>query len=165
MGSDYTAARVAEFHDAFDCYTGEQPHIPELRPEHEAELRVTLKRLQHEASRLMRLATEHERRRPGSCNPALRMQLMVEELAEILDSILRRDLPNLLRELMDEQYVLDGTLLSFGMGHLKLLAFNEVHRANMDKLGPDGKPIINTAGRVVKPPGFKPPNMEKVLDT
>jgi predicted HAD superfamily Cof-like phosphohydrolase len=30
-----------------------------------------------------------------------------------------------------------------------------IHNANMSKLGPDGKPLKNAAGRVVKGPNFK----------
>lgn len=48
---------------------------------------------------------------------------------------------------------------------LRLALFQEVHRSNMTKLGEDGKPIVNEAGRVVKGPKYEPPNIELVLHT
>lgn len=43
--------------------------------------------------------------------------------------------------------------------------FSEVHRSNMTKFGPDGKPVINEAGRVVKGPNYEPPDLLGVLRT
>lgn len=39
-------------------------------------------------------------------------------------------------------------------------AFAEVHRSNMSKLGPDGKPIYRADGKVMKGPGYTKPNLE-----
>lgn len=41
--------------------------------------------------------------------------------------------------------------------------FETVHENNMSKLGPDGHPIKNEIGRVVKPAGWRPPDIRKVL--
>ena len=45
----------------------------------------------------------------------------------------------------------------------RIPVFREIHRANMSKLGPDGRPIINDSGRVVKGPDFKPADAASVL--
>lgn len=50
-----------------------------------------------------------------------------------------------------------------GLEKYREAAFREVHRANMSKLGADGKPILNEAGRVVKGPGYTPPNLAAVV--
>ncbi len=42
-------------------------------------------------------------------------------------------------------------------------AFLEVQRANMSKLGEDGKPILNEAGRVVKGPNYVAPDLARVV--
>lgn len=42
--------------------------------------------------------------------------------------------------------------------------FAEVHLANMRKLGPDGLPIRREDGKVVKPEGWKRPDIQRVLD-
>lgn len=43
-------------------------------------------------------------------------------------------------------------------------AFAEVHRSNLSKLGPDGKPITDGAGRVVKGPNYSPANLEQFIN-
>lgn len=50
-----------------------------------------------------------------------------------------------------------------GLEKYRVAAFREVHRANMSKLGADGKPILNEAGRVVKGPDYTPPNLAAVV--
>lgn len=42
--------------------------------------------------------------------------------------------------------------------------FAEVHLANMRKLGPDGLPIKREDGKVLKPEGWTPPDIQRVLD-
>lgn len=42
-------------------------------------------------------------------------------------------------------------------------AFYEVQRSNMSKLGPDGKPILNEAGRVSKGPNYLPPDIYQII--
>ncbi len=42
--------------------------------------------------------------------------------------------------------------------------FAEVHLANMRKLGPDGLPILREDDKVVKPEGWTPPEIQRVLD-
>lgn len=41
--------------------------------------------------------------------------------------------------------------------------FDEVHRSNMAKLGPDGTPIRREDGKVLKPAGWTPPDIAGVL--
>lgn len=42
-------------------------------------------------------------------------------------------------------------------------AFNRVHKSNMSKLGDDGKPVRNVAGKVVKGPNYKKPNLKDLV--
>lgn len=53
----------------------------------------------------------------------------------------------------------------FGLGLTKYrdAGFAEVQRANMSKLGDDGKPVLNNAGRVVKGPNYQPPDLARVM--
>lgn len=41
--------------------------------------------------------------------------------------------------------------------------FAEVMRANMSKLGPDGKPVLRADGKVMKGPNYRPPDVAGVL--
>ena len=42
-------------------------------------------------------------------------------------------------------------------------ALAEIHRSNMAKLGPDGRPIYRDDGKVMKPEGWTPPNIGGLL--
>ena len=95
---------------------------------------------------------------------ALRLQLLIEEVGELAHGLAKDDPMEILDALSDIQYVLDGAYLAFGLDRFKEAAFMEVHRSNMSKLGSDGKPIINGAGRVVKSQHYREPNLPKVVN-
>lgn len=52
---------------------------------------------------------------------------------------------------------------ALGLEKYRTAAFLEVQRANMSKLGEDGKPILNESGRVVKGPLYKAPDLAAVV--
>lgn len=89
----------------------------------------------------------------------LRISLIDEELRELSAALADGDKVGVLDALTDLQYVLDGAYLQLGYAHLKDAAFAEVHRSNMSKLGADGKPIRRADGKVLKGPGYTPPNL------
>jgi len=60
-------------------------------------------------------------------------------------------------------YVSTGVWM-MGLSHSTFLkAFGEVHRSNMSKLGPDGKPFLIN-GRISKGPGYNPPKLESIIN-
>ena len=63
--------------------------------------------------------------------------------------------------LADLIYVIYGMALETGIDLAAVLA--EVQRSNMSKLGADGKPVYREDGKVLKGPGYFPPNVEAVL--
>jgi NTP pyrophosphatase (non-canonical NTP hydrolase) len=87
----------------------------------------------------------------------LRKRLLREELAEVIDAIDRGEPHHLARELADLVYVAYGTAITPGID--LDAALREVHRANMSKLGTDGRPITRADGKVLKGPHFTPPDM------
>lgn len=90
----------------------------------------------------------------------LRINLLQEELNELKEALDNDDPQETLDALIDLQYVLDGAFLSFGMAAVKELAFDEVHRSNMSKLGADGKPIRREGdGKVMKGPNYFAPDL------
>ncbi|MAQ71183.1 MAG: hypothetical protein CL565_03215 [Alphaproteobacteria bacterium] len=94
----------------------------------------------------------------------LRINLLAEELDELKEALEQKDIVEVLDALTDLQYVLDGAYLSFGLQNLKEVAFSEVHRSNMSKLGEDGKPIHRESdGKVMKGPNYLPPDIKKVM--
>ena len=94
----------------------------------------------------------------------LRINLLQEELDELKEALANNDPQETLDALIDLQYVLDGAFLSFGLQAVKELAFDEVHRSNMSKLGADGKPIRREGdGKVMKGPNYFAPDLSKFI--
>ena len=95
---------------------------------------------------------------------ALRVSLLAEELEELQEALAAGDMVEVLDALTDLQYVLDGAYLSFGLHHLKEIAFDEVQRSNMSKLGEDGKPVVRESdGKILKGPNYTPPDIAQFL--
>ena len=104
----------------------------------------------------------------GPCIPPLdvsllRIQCLVEEVGELAHGLAKKDKAEVLDALVDIQYFLSGTIVACGMGQIFQEAFEIIHQNNMSKLGPDGKPIYDSSGRVCKPEGFKPPDLGPLL--
>lgn len=94
----------------------------------------------------------------------LRATLIEEETRELFDAIAEGDRHKVLQEITDLQYVLDGLYLTLGLHPYKDAALEEVHRANMSKLMPDGTVLRRPSdGKVQKGPNFVPPDMTRVI--
>ena len=95
---------------------------------------------------------------------AVQHKLIVEEFKEFLqaEGMLfmhgRNHQAEALKELADLVYVCYQ--YAENMGWFLDEALNRVHESNMSKLGADGKPIYREDGKVLKGPGYKPPNLE-----
>jgi predicted HAD superfamily Cof-like phosphohydrolase len=90
----------------------------------------------------------------------LRMDLMLEEMKEYMESEEKDDLENLAKELADIIYITCGTAASYGIPLDRV--FNEVHKSNMAKLV-DGKALRREDGKILKPEGWMPPDIKKIL--
>ena len=91
----------------------------------------------------------------------LRISLINEELEEFKEAIKNNDLKEAVDALTDILYVTYGAGYAFGINLDK--CFDEVQRSNMSKLGEDGKPIYNNAGKVMKGPKYFKPDLSKFL--
>ena len=91
----------------------------------------------------------------------LRLDLIKEELDELSVAINNNDILEIADALTDILYVTYGAGHSFGINLDK--CFAEVQRSNMSKLGNDGKPIYNDAGKVMKGPKYFKPDLNKFL--
>ncbi|MEU5438144.1 MazG nucleotide pyrophosphohydrolase domain-containing protein [Streptomyces sp. NPDC020719] len=92
---------------------------------------------------------------------AHRRDLLVEEAAEAAEVSVEGPLPHLAHELADVVYVAYGTALVHGIDLDEVIA--EIHRANMTKLGPDGRPVLRADGKVLKGPHYRAPDVPEVL--
>src|SRR5262249_43082777 len=92
---------------------------------------------------------------------SVRKTLLQEEHEELQRALESGDRLAIAQELADLLYVTYGTALVYQID--ADVAVAEVHRANMSKLGPDGKPILREDGKVLKGPNYKPPDMSKAI--
>ena len=91
----------------------------------------------------------------------LRIDLIKEELDELQEAMKNNDLLEVADALTDILYVTYGAGHAFGIDLDK--CFEEVQNSNMSKLGPDGKPIYNDKGKVMKGPNYFKPNLNKFV--
>jgi predicted HAD superfamily Cof-like phosphohydrolase len=91
----------------------------------------------------------------------LRFDLIKEELDELKEAMETKNLKEIADALTDILYVAYGAGYAYGIDLDK--CFKEVQRANMSKLGEDGKPIFNEKGKVMKGPNYIKPDLEKFV--
>ena len=91
----------------------------------------------------------------------LRIDLIKEELEELTEAMKNNDLLEVADALTDILYVTYGAGHAFGIDLDK--CFEEVQNSNMSKLGEDGKPIYNEAGKVMKGPNYFKPDLSKFV--
>lgn len=123
----------------------------------------------------------------------LREKMFKEEQTEYEDAEKQNDIVEKLDAVCDMYYIHIGTLLEQNKGDVEkvaskiffledertkkifkwetqnafntilALAFEEVHKSNMSKLGLDGKPIYREDGKIIKGPDYFPPNLKQFL--
>ncbi len=100
---------------------------------------------------------------PPADRAVLRYKLMSEENEEFIAACREKDGVGIADAITDMFYVLCGTALECGLGNHMEALFDEVHRSNMSKFGPDGKPILREDGKQLKGPNYTPPDLAKIL--
>ena len=98
---------------------------------------------------------------PDEKTMQLRLNLIKEELSELEESMKTKNLKEVADALTDILYVTYGAGYAYGIDLDK--CFEEVQRANMSKLGEDGKPIYNEQGKVMKGPNYIRPDLSKFV--
>jgi len=99
---------------------------------------------------------------PDDKTMLLRLDLIKEELSELEEAMVTKNLKEVADALTDILYVTYGAGYAYGIDLDK--CFKEVQRANMSKLGEDGKPIYNDQGKVMKGPNYSEPNLKKFVE-
>ena len=98
---------------------------------------------------------------PDQKTMKLRLDLIKEELNELEEAMKEKDLKEIADALTDILYVTYGAGYAYGINLDK--CFKEVQRANMSKLGEDGKPIYNDQGKVMKGHNYTKPDLSKFV--
>jgi len=99
---------------------------------------------------------------PDDKTTQLRFDLIKEELNELEVAMKTKNLKEIADALTDILYVTYGAGYAYGINLDK--CFKEVQRANMSKLGKDGKPIYNEKGKVMKGPNYLEPNLKQFVE-
>ena len=99
---------------------------------------------------------------PDEKTMQLRFDLIQEELNELELAMKSKNLKEIAYALTDILYVTYGAGYAYGINLDK--CFKEVQRANMSKLGNDGKPIYNEKGKVMKGPNYLEPNLKQFVE-
>ena len=97
---------------------------------------------------------------PDSKTRILRMRILSEEFVEYNTAEHDNNFIEVADALADLIYIACGTAASYGIPLNAI--FEEVHRSNMAKLV-DGKPLKREDGKIIKPEGWKPPDIEKII--
>jgi len=98
---------------------------------------------------------------PDDKTMQLRLDLIKEELGELEEAMKTKNLKEVADALTDILYVTYGAGYAYGVDLDQ--CFKEVQRANMSKLGKDGKPIYNDQGKVMKGPNYTEPDLSKFV--
>lgn len=141
--------QVREFHEVFGHPVGDKPGVP-----HDDRLVLRLALILEEAIEL-----------------ADALGFATDDIKDSADYMLNKIGPRVYEDnidivavadaLGDLDYVVNGAALEMGIDLPAVTT--EVHRSNMTKLGPDGKPIYRADGKILKGEGYEPPNLEAVL--
>ena len=99
---------------------------------------------------------------PDEKTMQLRYDLIKEELNELELAMKTKNLKEIADALTDILYVTYGAGFAYGIDLDK--CFKEVQRANMSKLGHDGKPIYNEKCKVMKGPNYSAPNLKQFVE-
>jgi len=87
----------------------------------------------------------------------LRIDLISEEILELADAFVERDLPSVVDAIADSIYVLLGTATAIGVDLEPI--WNEVQKTNMAKVPGNNR----CDGKVLKPENWSPPNIKGLL--
>ncbi|TXH54670.1 MAG: nucleotide pyrophosphohydrolase [Desulfurellales bacterium] len=88
--------------------------------------------------------------------------LIEEEVAELRQAFLDRDIVECIDALADILYVVYGFAVSLGVDIEPFL--DEVHKNNLTKVGPNGEVIRREDGKVLKPPTYVPVDLQALFE-
>jgi predicted HAD superfamily Cof-like phosphohydrolase len=111
---------------------------------------------------------------PDMSQAAHIMALLTEEFTELTDALMvENDVANTAREFIDLIYVSLQGLLSLGLRPDEIeTMWRAVHESNMSKVDPErgklalngGRPYVDDAGKITKPPEFVPPDLAQLFE-
>lgn len=110
-----------------------------------------------EFHQMFNLPILNEPKIPDNDRVHLRKRLIIEEFTELMEALDNNDLREIAKESADLHYVISGMCLEYGIPEDKV--FEEVHASNMSKIWSDGTVHYSEAGKVLKPPTYRKPEL------
>lgn len=89
------------------------------------------------------------------------MKWVYEELKELVDARRDGNLKEIADAFGDVVYLIYGLAWRYGIDLDQVV--EEIHRSNMSKGDENGEPIFRADGKIMKGPGYFPPDLEAVL--
>lgn len=90
----------------------------------------------------------------------LRQRLLEEEVKELRDA---KNILEVADALCDIMYITLGSAHEYGLSDRFVMLFDEVHSSNMSKFQ-DGKAVFREDGKILKPEGYRQPNLQPIID-
>jgi predicted HAD superfamily Cof-like phosphohydrolase len=140
--------QVREFHRVFDSPTADKPTVPT-----DERVRFRLRILAEEFVELLEASLAVDR---------IDLVEVTHGLSQVIDDMpVRVDLIEVADALADIDYLSEGMRLEFGIDGDPVA--NEIHRSNLAKVCPDGTVHRRDDGKILKPDGWTPPDIDGVL--
>jgi predicted HAD superfamily Cof-like phosphohydrolase len=91
----------------------------------------------------------------------LYVDLIVEEFKELMVAYGNRDMVEIADACADLKWVIEGLEHTLNIPQQEV--WDEVARSNLSKISSTGKVIKRSDGKVLKPDGWTPPNIKRIL--
>lgn len=103
----------------------------------------------------------NELHKPDQGVRGLRLLLLSEEFREYMDAEKSTNPVDIADALGDMLVVIYGTAHAYGINLDAVV--EEIHASNMSKVQPDGTVLRREDGKILKPDGYRPPNLAPIL--
>ena len=102
-----------------------------------------------------------ELHKPDNAVRGLRLRLLSEEFREYMEAEKSTNPVDIADALGDMLVVIYGTAAAYGIDLDAVV--REIHASNMTKVQPDGTVLRDEGGKIMKPEGYRPPNLAPIL--
>ena len=91
----------------------------------------------------------------------LYLKLIEEEFGELIHAYINKDIDEIADACADLKWVIEG--LEHSLKIPQQAVWNEVATSNLNKISSTGKVLKREDGKVIKPEGWKPPDIARIL--
>lgn len=157
----HTLEQLRDFQTSMGLDAPEGFTLPEQSPDARDRLDSLSKMLERTAYDLKTIGAA-----TGNDVILLRFRLIIEELAEVAEALVNADPGQVLWEVTDLRYVVEGLAVTLGLDWdgMADVAFDRIHKANMSKLDDDGNPVREPGGKIIKGPNYKKADLSDLVE-